>query len=162
MTDKENQLEFEFEEVEKEVFTFWDRLMQWGGILRTFFTLGKLVWAFVFATGAAVVVGEVTDTNPIRDAAVVIGLADERLPADTSTDAYLDELLNLQEEVTLLQEQLANLPLPIPGSQGLDGANGKDGAIGPEGPQGIKGDKGENGMDGDISLMFNDHVDTLH
>jgi hypothetical protein len=163
--------ETDYEEVEEQVLTRWEKLMQWFGIAKTLFTVGKIAWALIFATATAVVVGEVTDTSPIRDAAVAVGLTQERSKDIVGNNAMYDELMNLIEDVEQLEHQLANLPPPIPGPQGLDGAKGKDGTdgldgknglIGPEGPQGVRGDRGEPGMDGDIEIMFDDHVDLLH
>lgn len=163
--------EYDYEEVEDQVLTRWEKIMQWCGIVKTFFTVGKLIWGLVFITGTAVVVGEATDTKPVRDAAVAVGILDERPKDIVGNNAMYEELMNLIEDVEALEWQLANLPPPIPGPQGLDGKNGKDGKdgkdginglVGIQGPQGIQGDKGEPGMDGDVAIMFDDHVDKLH
>ena len=108
MNDKEQDAEMGFEIVEDQVLSRWEKIMQWCGIVKTFFTIGKLVWGLIFVTGGAMVVGQATDTKPIREAAVAIGMLDERpLPGtqEVSGDALWDEVMNLQEEVTELQDR---------------------------------------------------------
>ncbi|MHA1806204.1 MAG: hypothetical protein ACTSX2_01355 [Candidatus Thorarchaeota archaeon] len=106
--DNQTEEDLDLELVEEQVLTRWGKIMQWCGMAKTFFTMGKLVWGLVAVTGTAVVVGEATDTRPIRDGAVAIGILDERpLPGtqEVSSDALWDEVMNLQEEVTELQDR---------------------------------------------------------
>lgn len=96
--------ETEDEITEEVVLTRWDKIKQWIEIVVATKKVAMLIWSLVFATGTAVIVGEATDTKPIRDGAVAIGLLDERVPVNSGAQPWIDELLNLQEEVGELQD----------------------------------------------------------
>jgi hypothetical protein len=160
------------EDTEEVVLSRWGKIKQWIEIIVATKKVAMVVWSLIFATGGAVVVGQATDTQPIRDAAVSMGLLDERPTDIIGNDAIYDELSNLIEDVERLEEEVASLSHvhapPIRGVDGRDGEDGKEGARGPEGPQGIQGDKGRPGQDGNlivdyqIDQLFDDHVDLLH
>lgn len=143
------ETEYDYEEVEDQVLTRWEKIMKWFGIFKTFFTLGKLVWGLVFITGTAVVVGEATDTNPVRDAAVAVGILDERPHDIVGNNAMYDELMNLIEDVEALEAKVAELEmLPPMIVAGKAGPRGEVGPPGPAGKVGAKGDPGNPGKDG--------------
>lgn len=54
----------------------------------------------------------------------------------------------LLDRMTAAETALKNLPLPVPGPQGLMGPSGPQGAIGPSGPQGNTGAQGPAGAQG--------------
>ena len=140
------ETEYDYEEVEDQVLTRWEKIMKWFGMAKTFFTLGKLVWGLVFVTGTAVVVGEATDTKPVRDAAVAVGILDERPKDIVGNNAMYDELMNLIEDVEALEAKVAELESPPPTV--IAGTPGPRGEVGPPGPAGITGAKGEPGNPG--------------
>ncbi len=86
------------------------KIKQWFEIAMATRKVAMLVWGLIVATGGSLVVGQVTDTTPIRDAAVAIGLVDGDVPRETSEPhdhgAILDEMINLQAEVAQLQEEM--------------------------------------------------------
>ena len=94
-----NETEYDEEITEEVVLTRWDKIKQWIEIVVATKKVATLIWSLVFATGTAVVVGEATDTKPIREAAVAVGLLDERVPLNPSADPYIDELLALQADM---------------------------------------------------------------
>lgn len=62
------------DDAEEQVLTRWDKIKKWFEIVMATKKLAMFIWSLVFGLGGAVVVGEVTDTRPLRDAAVEIGL----------------------------------------------------------------------------------------
>jgi hypothetical protein len=100
-----NETEYDDEITEEVVLTRWDKIKQWIEIVVATKKVAMLIWSLVFATGGAVIVGEATDTKPIREAAVSIGLLDEKVPLNPAADPYIDELLNLQEDMFRLQDE---------------------------------------------------------
>lgn len=143
------ETEYDYEEVEDQVLTRWEKIMKWFGMVKTFFTLGKLVWGLVFVTGTAVVVGEATDTKPVRDAAVAVGILDERPRDIVGNNAMYDELMNLIEDVEQLEAIVAELQIPSPTViAGKPGPRGEVGPPGIPGKMGIKGDQGKPGTNG--------------
>jgi len=103
-----NETEYDEEITEEVVLTRWDKIKQWIEIVVATKKVATLIWSLVFATGTAVVVGEATDTKPIREAAVAVGLLDERVPLNPSADPYIDELLALQADMFQLQDQVSD------------------------------------------------------
>jgi Collagen triple helix repeat (20 copies) len=175
MNEEVKDYEDDYEDTEEVVLTRWGKIKQWIEIIVATKKVAMVVWSLVFATGSAVVVGQVTDTQPIRDAAVAMGILDERRPINPTEEALLDEVLNLQQEVLeLIELRKADLEYLASHEHGFKVVNGKDGKDGergergPEGPQGIQGDKGRPGQDGNmivdyqIDQLFSDHVDVLH
>lgn len=91
---------------EEVVLTRWEKLKQWWEMGSTLvkviswaLKIGK--WSFL-GTTAAVVVGEVTDTRPARDAAIEIGLI-EPDPIDTTsgmlTNELIEQLADIRNEI---------------------------------------------------------------
>lgn len=101
-----DRVEEEYDITEEVVLTRWDKLKQWIEIVVATKKVAVLIWSLVFATGGAVIVGEATDTKPIREAAVSIGLLGEEVPLNPTANPYIDELLNLQEDVFRLQDEV--------------------------------------------------------
>lgn len=64
------------EDTEDVVLTRWDKIKQWVEIAMATKKLYMFGMTLLFGTGGAVVVGGVTDTNLLHDAAVSIGLVD--------------------------------------------------------------------------------------
>ena len=132
----------EDDDTEQQVLIRWDKLKQWFEIAMATKKVAMLIWSLVFATGSALVYGEATDTNPIRDVAVAAGVLDEQ-PQDITTfnDMYR-ELSNLIDDVSALENIVANhqhnYPDPVAGPRGPKGA---------QGPQGEPGRDGANGKD---------------
>lgn len=62
------------EDAESWILRQWGKIKQWVEIVLATKKLAMLIWSLVFGLGGAVVVGEVTDTKPLRDAAIEIGL----------------------------------------------------------------------------------------
>lgn len=62
------------EDTETVVLTRWDKIKKWIEIVMATRKLAMLIWGLVVTTGGSLVVGQATDTKPIRDAAVAIGL----------------------------------------------------------------------------------------
>jgi hypothetical protein len=133
-----NETEYDYEEVETQVLTRWERIKQWLDILRHGFTLYKVIAAFLVVGGSAIMVGEVTDTKPIRDAAVTMGLLDEHVPVvlddsalqkevahltslveqmmvhEHARDGYtVDQLVILNDKIDALDKRIDNLPPPV-------------------------------------------------
>jgi len=89
------------------------KIKQWFEIAMATRKVAMLVWGLIVATGGSLVVGQVTDTTPIRDAAVAIGLVDEAEAPDVPRgtiehdhDALLDEMVNLQADVMQLHDEM--------------------------------------------------------
>lgn len=61
---------------EEVVLSRWQKMQQWFHIAKTGRAIILFIKVALFGTGSAVVVGEVTDTNPLRDAAIEIGLVE--------------------------------------------------------------------------------------
>jgi hypothetical protein len=123
MTDEEEGLDLE--ETEAVVLTRWEKIKQWFEIAKAGFTIGKILWGLIIVGGGAVVVGEATDTKPIRDVAVSVGLLDETVPVNSGAEPYIVELRSMQGEITRLTEQVQELeahqhkPLSVPHSHDL-------------------------------------------
>ena len=140
------------EDTEEVILTRWERLKNWWDIIKTGLTLGKLLWGFLFVSAGAMVVGEATDTNPVRDAAQYAGI----VQPDTARASLLVRIDSLDETVEQLEAALERRS-----AQGI------------QGPQGLRGDRGPAGKDGNSveikdeitqqlkGLIPDDHID-LH
>jgi len=64
------------EDAETVVLSRWDKTKKWIEIVMATKKVAMLVWGLIVTTGGSLVVGQVTDTKPIRDAAVAVGLID--------------------------------------------------------------------------------------
>lgn len=127
----------------EETLTFFEKLKRIWEVskwLRAVFMACKLL--FIGST-TAVVVGQVTDTNPIRDAAVEVGVLGEKPPLT------IDELW---VQVMALEEEIERLKLPhehdYPDTEVIVGPAGKDGKDGKDGQPGIAGKDGKDGING--------------
>lgn len=152
MTETKEE-EVDLEVVEEKVLSRWGKILEWFGMIKTFFTIGKLLWGLLFVGASTVMVGEVTDTKPIRDAAVAIGILDERPSDIVGNNAMYEELMNLIDDMEALEAKVSALedrkPVTAVGTPGSAGAPGKVGATGKAGPKGDKGDRGERGEPGE-------------
>ncbi len=123
------------EDTEEVVLTRWGKIKQWVEIAMATKKVAMLVWSLVFGIGGTMAVGKITETNPLRDAAIEMGLIEESLSIEPVSNvdnhlfgAIFDELLLLQEDVAVLEARAA-----VPGPAGKDGRNGKDGINGKDG-----------------------------
>jgi hypothetical protein len=132
------------EDTEEVILTRWEKLKNWFDILKTSFTIGKILWGFLFVSAGAVVVGEATDTSPVRDVAEYTGIVqpDTTMAGLLARIDALDETVE-QQNATLerLQEHQHNYPEPEvitgpAGKDGKDGLNGRDGKDGRDGRDG--------------------------
>jgi len=128
------------EDTEEVILTRWERLKNWWDIIKTGLTLGKLLWGFLFVSAGAVVVGEATDTSPVRDAAELAGI----VQPDTNRAELLTRIDSLDETVEQLNAaleriQARNYPDPVDGQTGPAGRAGKDGKDGKDGRDGRDG-----------------------
>ena len=128
------------EDTEEVILTRWERLKNWWDIIKTGLTLGKILWGFLFVSAGAVVVGEATDTSPVRDAAEAAGI----LQPDTARAELLTRIDSLDETVEQLNAALEriqahhhNYPDPVDGQRGPAGKDGKDGRDGRDGRDGV-------------------------
>lgn len=79
------------EDDEEAVLSRWERSKKWIEIALATKKLSMLVWTMVFGVGGTMAVGTVTDTNPLRDAAIrtgviqpqVVAVEDETIPEHT-------------------------------------------------------------------------------
>lgn len=143
------------QDAEEVVLSRWGKIKQWVEIAMATRKVAMLIWSLVIATGGSVVVGQVTDTKPLRDAAVAVGLVDPALSTKPdgyidNHDAIFDELINLQAEVTQLQEEMTQHGHPF--EAGVAGIAGIAGPPGPRGVAGVAGVAGPPGKDGAASV----------
>lgn len=129
-TETEEDLDLELVETEEVILNRWGRLKQWwdmGSTVVKVIQIGITGFKLLFiGSTAAVIVGEATDTSLIRDSAVTVGIVQERGTQEVSGgDAMMDELLNLQEDMSTLEEELQGFlnhthkPLSVPHSHDL-------------------------------------------
>ncbi len=146
------------QDAEEVVLSRWGKIKQWVEIAMATRKVAMLVWSLVIATGGSVVVGQVTDTKPLRDAAVAVGLVDPVLSTKPegyidNHDGILDEMMNLQEEVTQLQAEMTEHGHPFEaGVAGIAGIAGPPGPQGPRGVAGVAGVAGPPGKDGAVNV----------
>jgi len=155
------------QDAEEVVLSRWDKIKQWIEIAMATKKLYLLVMSFFAITGGSAVVGLVTNTNPLRDAAIEVGLVDDVLTIkEDSVDNHLheeitkliSELRKVQEEVHILETRpsragTAGLEGP-PGKNGIDGKPGKDGKNGRDGKDGI----GAGLSAAEIDTAFEEHI----
>jgi hypothetical protein len=148
------------QDAEEVVLSRWGKIKQWIEIAMATRKVAMLIWSLVIATGGSVVVGQVTDTKPLRDAAVAVGLLEE-VPRDiVGNDAIYDELSNLIEDVerldalvAQLQEEMTQHSHPFEaGVAGIAGIAGPPGPRGPPGVAGVAGVAGPPGKDGAVNV----------
>jgi hypothetical protein len=158
------------EDAEEVVLSRWGKIKQWIEIAMATKKVAMLIWSLVIATGGSVVVGQVTDTRPLRDAAVAVGFLEE-IPKDIlGNNAMYGELSNLIEDVERLDAEVAQLQEEMtqhghPLAAGVAGVAGVAGPPGPRGPQGIAGVAGIAGLpgkDGAVSVAeLRDEIEKL-
>ena len=145
------------EDTEEVILTRWERLKNWWDIIKTGLTLGKLLWGFLFVSAGAVVVGEATDTNPVRDVAESVGI----VQPDTDRAAILARFDEQDEEIEQLNAALERLQ-----AQSTSGSIGKTGPRGPAGKDGKDGLNGRDGLDAkptaEIDSALNAHISDDH
>ena len=161
---KENHVpeDFELEFTEDEVLTRWDKIMQWVGMSKTFFTVGKLIWVFIF--GAAVVGSNALIEDKIET---------EKAIYDEDLSALKLQMADYEKELVVIEERYKEsfgyvTVIGPPGARGLPGEPGKNGLNGQDGKNGKDGKNGINGVDANISdssftvKEFDNHVDLWH
>ena len=80
--------------------TPFERIISWVKIAFATKKAAMFLWAMFFGVSGTAIVGQVTDTQPFKEAAIELGLIDAQQIAQGATDdAMLDELLNLQEDI---------------------------------------------------------------
>jgi hypothetical protein len=149
----EDTKDYPEQDTEEVILSRAGKIKQWFEIAMATRKVAMLIWGLVVATGGSLVVGQVTDTTPIRDAAVAIGLVDEASRDIVGNDAIYDELSNLIEDVerldaltAQLQEEMTKHGHPLPeGIAGIAGIAGPAGPPGPQGPRGVAGAAGPPG-----------------
>jgi hypothetical protein len=104
MVEAKDYLEDDAEEV---VLSRWGKIKQWIEIVMATKKVAMLIWGLVFAAGGSVVVGQATDTRPIRDAAVAMGILEEAPREILGNDEIYGELSNLIEDVERLEALVA-------------------------------------------------------
>jgi len=73
------------EDAETVVLSRWDKIKKWIEIAMATKKLATLVWALVFGVGGTMAVGKITDTTPLRDAAIELGIV------ETSTSTVVSD-----------------------------------------------------------------------
>ena len=141
----------DYEETEQVVLNRWDRLKQWWEIGSTAVKVVKLailgIKLLFVGSATAVVVGEVTDTKPIRAAAVEVGVLGEKPPL--TIDQLWVQVMQLEEDLERLKlPHEHDYPPAAAGSRGQAGLIGPPGKQGLTGAQGIQGDAGVDGVNG--------------
>jgi hypothetical protein len=138
------------EDTEEVILSRAGKIKQWFEIAMATKKVAMLIWGLVVATGGSLVVGQVTDTTPIRDAAVAVGLVDEAPRDIVGNDAMYDELSNLIEDVERLEAIVSELEAQAgpPGIAGIAGIAGPPGSAGPRGVAGVAGIAGPAGPPG--------------
>lgn len=93
------------DDTEEVVLSRWGKLKQWFEIAMATRKLYLFVMSMLLATGGSVVVGQATDTRPIRDAAVALGILDERVltPQDVAKE---DVLSTVMTDIVRLEDML--------------------------------------------------------
>ena len=150
------------EDTEGKVLKRFDRLKAWWEYGSTAVKAIKLailgVKLLFVGSATAVVVGEVTDTQPIRTAAVEAGF----LQPDTARASLLVRIDSLDETVEQLSAALErlethnhNYPDPVV----TRGPAGKDGRDGPAGKDGKDGRDGRDGVDAQAVVQVDDALE---
>jgi len=139
------------EDTEEVVLNRWDRLKQWWEIGSTVVKVIKLailgIKLLFVGSATAVVVGQVTDTNPVRDVAVEVGVLGEKPPL--TIDQLWVQVMQLEEDIEILKlPHEHDYPTTIIGERGAIGPPGKQGLTGAQGIQGETGPAGKDGIDG--------------
>ena len=138
----------DYEETEQVVLSRWDKLKAWWEIGSTAVKVVKLailgIKLLFVGSATAVVVGEVTDTKPIRAAAVEVGVLGEKPPL--TIDQLWVQVMQLEEDIEILKlPHEHDYPATIIGERGAIGPPGRQGLTG---AQGIQGETGKDGIDG--------------
>ena len=104
------------EDTEEVVLTRWGKIKQWVEIVVATKKAAMLLWGVIFSVGGTATVGLITDTNPLRDAAIEVGLV-EADPIDTTTGILREELMlqlaTMQQEIIDLKAHQHNYPNPV-------------------------------------------------
>jgi len=93
------------DDTEEVVLSRWGKLKQWFEIAMATRKLYLFVMSMLLATGGSVVVGQATDTRPIRDAAVALGILDEPVLTPQQV-AKSDALSALATDIVRLEDML--------------------------------------------------------
>ena len=85
MTDYDQAPDYvkEDENHEEIILTRWDKLKKWWEI----FKVGKALYVMLFGVTGALAYGDITQTNPLRDAAIGVGLIEQ------TTEEIVDEII---------------------------------------------------------------------
>lgn len=80
--------------------TFFERIISWVKIILATKKAALFLWAMFFGVSGTAIVGQVTDTQPFKEAAIELGLIDApQVTQGATEDAVFDELLNIQEDI---------------------------------------------------------------
>lgn len=94
--------------------TWIERIISWVKIVLATKKAALFLWAMFFGVSGTAIVGQVTDTQPFKEAAIELGLIEAQQIAQGATeDAVFDELINIQADIkvglttiTELQKQM--------------------------------------------------------
>lgn len=67
------------DDTEEIVLSRWGRLKQWFEICMATKKFAMFLWALIFGITVPMAVGEITKTNPLRDAAIEVGLVEPQV-----------------------------------------------------------------------------------
>ena len=80
--------------------TPFERIISWVKILFATKKAAMFLWAMFFGVSGTAIVGQVTDTQPFKEAAIELGLIEAQQVAQGATeDVVFDELVNLQADI---------------------------------------------------------------
>jgi hypothetical protein len=104
------------EDTEEVLLTRWEKIKQWFEIAMATKKVAMLLWSLVVGVGGTATVGLVTDTNPLREAALRIGIV-ETPPIDTTRGMLqielMDQLASMQQKINELEKHQHNYPDPL-------------------------------------------------
>jgi len=118
------------EDTEDVILTRWEKLKNWFDIFKAALTIKNVLLGLLFSSAGAVVVGEATDTKPVRDVAESVGIVqpDTRIASIlVRFDEQDQEIEQLKAALERLQEQGIQGPMGPRGKTGPQGSAGKDG-----------------------------------
>lgn len=80
MNDQAKDYPEEDTDHEEVVLNRWQRIKQWFEIAMATKKVAMLVWSLVVGTAGTAIYGNVTDTKPLHEAAVAVGLVEKKEP----------------------------------------------------------------------------------
>jgi len=103
------------ENVEEVVLSRWEKFKKWFEIAMATKKVMMFLWALVFGVGGTAMYGTITETNPLRDAAIKLGIVDPSIKdrvTESMDNIYtiIDvEIKSLHNEINTLEKDLSNL-----------------------------------------------------